>query len=286
MPISEEKLAQIRRKQEQFRDALLDVTQLWTRKLDESNALEAGRRIGLEPVLVSEFLQYWVNMGEGDESWLEVSARIRAQTSPDNLTSGLEKTSYMNETTILFLAADPSDATRLRLGAEFREIQDSLRKAQSREFFKLARPQLSVRPSDISQALLDEKPHIVHFSGHGTTDGELCFENLMGGMQTVQADALSALFELVANEVKCVILNACYSAVQAQEIAKHISYVVGMNKDVSDKAAISFAIGFYQALGAGRSIEYAYKSGCVQIRLQGIPEHLTPVLIKNGQAYQ
>ncbi len=79
MPISDEKLAQIRRKQEQFRDALLEVTQLWTRGLSEASALEAGRRVGLEPILVTEFLQYWVNCGEGDASWLEVSARIRAQ---------------------------------------------------------------------------------------------------------------------------------------------------------------------------------------------------------------
>ena len=47
-----------------------------------------------------------------------------------------------------------------------------------------------------------------------------------------------------------------------------------------DEAAIAFAIGFYQTLSAGRSIEEAYKLGCVQIQLQNIPEHLTPVLIK------
>ena len=105
----------------------------------------------------------------------------------------------------------------------------------------------------------------------------------MGRMQTVQANALAALFELVSNEVECVILNACYSATQAQEITKHINYVIGMNKAIGDKAAISFAIGFYQALGACRSIEDAYRFGCVQIRLQSIPEHLTPVLIKKGQ---
>lgn len=78
MPISDEKLTQIRRKQEQFRDALVEVTQLWTRKLDEASALAAGRKIGLEPLMVSEFLQYWVNMGEGDSSWLDVAAKIRA----------------------------------------------------------------------------------------------------------------------------------------------------------------------------------------------------------------
>jgi TIR domain. len=78
MPISDEKLAQIRRKQEQFRDALLEVTQLWTREIDEPGALAAGRKIGLEPTMVSEFLVYWVNMGEGGPSWLEVAAQIRA----------------------------------------------------------------------------------------------------------------------------------------------------------------------------------------------------------------
>ena len=79
MPISEEKLAQIRRKQEQFRDALLEVTQLWTRELDESSALDVGRRLGLDPILVSEFLHYWVNSGEGDDSWLAVADRISTQ---------------------------------------------------------------------------------------------------------------------------------------------------------------------------------------------------------------
>lgn len=55
-----------------------------------------------------------------------------------------------------------------------------------------------------------------------------------------------------------------------------------MHQAIHDKAAIAFTIGFYQALGAGRTIEDAYKLGCVQIRLQDIPGHLTPVLIKKG----
>ena len=139
---------------------------------------------------------------------------------------------------------------------------------------------MSVRPEDITQVILDTRPSIVHFSGHGTSAGELCFENEAGNMQTVQPDALEALFDLVADQVDCVLLNACYSEVQAKAISNHISYVIGMSKEIGDKAAIAFAIGFYQAMGAGRSIEEAYKFGCVQIRLQGIPEHLTPVLHK------
>jgi hypothetical protein len=180
---------------------------------------------------------------------------------------------------ILFLSADPTNASRLRLGEELREIQEKLQLAKQRERFELHQ-RMSARPSDISQALLDIQPKIVHFSGHGAITGALYFETQVGEAHAVQPDALAALFEQFANRLKCVILNACYSETQANAIAKHIDYVIGMNQAVGDKAAIAFAIGFYQAIGAGRTIEEAYKLGCVQIRLQGIPEHLTPVLIK------
>ena len=183
---------------------------------------------------------------------------------------------------ILFLSADPTDASRLRLGEELREIQEKLQLAKLRERFTLEQ-RMSARPADISQALLDVQPQIVHFSGHGTTTGALCFENLIGEIHPVEPDALAALFEEFADQVDCVILNACYSEIQANAISKNISCVIGMNKAIGDRAAIAFAIGFYQALGAGRTADEAYRLGRAQIRLQGIPEHLTPVLIKQGQ---
>ena len=184
---------------------------------------------------------------------------------------------------ILFLAADPTNASRLRLGEELREIQEKLQLSRWRDQFNLHQ-RMSVRPSDVSQALLDMNPQVVHFSGHGTSAGALCFEDTLGEVHPVQPEALAALFELFANRVHCVILNACYSDTQAKAIAKHVEYVIGMSKAIGDKAAIAFAIGFYQALGAGRSIEEAYKLGCIQIQLQNIPEHSTPTLIKKEGA--
>ncbi len=184
---------------------------------------------------------------------------------------------------ILFLAADPTDASRLRLGEELREIQEKLQLARLRDQFSLQQ-RMSVRPTDLSQALLDLNPDIVHFSGHGMSSGELCFEDVTGKIHPIPADALTGLFEQFTSQVKCVVLNACYSDIQAEAIAKHIDYVIGMNKAIGDRAAIAFAVGFYQALGAGRTIEDAYKLGCIQIRLQGIPEDLTPVLVKKNRA--
>ena len=71
---------------------------------------------------------------------------------------------------ILFMAADPTDASRLRLGEELREIQEKLQLSKAREAFELHQ-RMSVRAADITQALLDINPDIVHFSGHGTSAG-------------------------------------------------------------------------------------------------------------------
>lgn len=190
------------------------------------------------------------------------------------------------ETSILFLAADPTNLVHLRTSEEFQKIQETLNFSLLRDYFKLELPQLSVQPKSFSQALLDKSSQIVHFSGHGMVTGELCFEDQEGQSRPVDPEALAALFEQFADQVNCVLLSACYSEIQATAIAEHIEFVIGMSRGISDPAAIAFAVGFYQALGAGRTIEKAYKLGCVQIRLMGIPEHLTPVLIKNGQFQQ
>jgi hypothetical protein len=110
-------------------------------------------------------------------------------------------------TSVLFIAADPTDASRLRLGEEFREIQEKLKLAKLRDRFRLELPQLSIRPADITQALLDFQPYIVHFSGHGMSTGALCFENQVGEIHPIEPDALAALFEQFSNQVNCVLLT-------------------------------------------------------------------------------
>lgn len=181
---------------------------------------------------------------------------------------------------ILFLAADPSDTTRLRLGQESREIQEKLKLSKQAKHFSFSE-RLAVRPGDLSQALLDIEPHIVHFSGHGTNLGQLCFEDIHGKVKPVDASALAALFELVAENISCLLLNACYSAVQAEAIAKHVPFIIGMNADIGDKAAITFSVGFYKALCSGKPIDKAYKFGCVEMKLEGSQGSLNPTLYKS-----
>lgn len=183
--------------------------------------------------------------------------------------------------TILFIAANPQGTGRLRLDQELRDIAEGLQRAQKRDQFNLEQ-RLAVRPRDIQRAMLDVEPQIIHFSGHGGGEQGLVFEDDIGNIKFMDGSALAGLFELFADKIACVVLNGCYSEVQAKAIAHHIPYVIGMNQAIGDKAAIAFAVGFYDALGAGRDVEFAYKLGCTAIRLEGIAEHLTPVLLKQS----
>ena len=184
---------------------------------------------------------------------------------------------------ILFLAANPKNTSQLGLDDEVREIEIGLQRSRYRDQFEL-KQRWAVSPREMQRSIEDLKPHIVHFSGHGVGEDGLALENEAGDVQLVQAEALAQLFRLFVAPftdppVQCVLMNACYSEVQANAIAEHIPYVIGMNKAVGDKAAREFAVGFYDALGAGREIPIAYEFGKVSISMAGIPEHLTPQLV-------
>ncbi|WP_339381330.1 CHAT domain-containing protein [Brasilonema sp. UFV-L1] len=119
---------------------------------------------------------------------------------------------------ILILAANPKDTTPLRLDEEVREIDAGLQRSKHRDQFVLQQ-KWAVRARDIQQAMLAIEPQIVHFSGHGTGDEGLVFEDETGSVKIVDGEALAGLFELFADQVECVVLNGCYSQVQAEAIA-------------------------------------------------------------------
>ncbi|MDF5724360.1 MAG: CHAT domain-containing protein [Rhizonema sp. PD37] len=183
--------------------------------------------------------------------------------------------------TILILAANPDSSSRLQLDKEVREIDEGLRRASKREQFKLEQ-KWAVRQRDFYRAILDYQPQIVHFSGHGTGHDGIVLGNEADEPAFVNADALASMFKLFATKgVECVVLNACYSEVQAKAISQYVNYVIGMNQTIGDKAAITFSVAFYDALAAGEQMEFAYELACSQ--LISYLEQQTPVLLKKSQ---
>lgn len=177
---------------------------------------------------------------------------------------------------ILVLAANPKDTSGLRLDEEVRSIQQSIRSSKDRDRFQIM-SEWAIRTEDLVRSLLSHRPHIVHFLGHGTGEQGLVLNDDQGRTQLVPTRALARLFQQLPT-VECVLLNACYSDMQAQAISQYVSCVIGMNQPIGDSAAIIFSRGFYTALGHGSSYEAAYEIGRTSIDLEDIPEVKTPVL--------
>lgn len=178
---------------------------------------------------------------------------------------------------ILFLAANPLDMEPLRLDEECRAIDAALRQAEYRHFD--LRPHWAVQVADLQELLLRRQPHILHFSGHGSDRNEIILQDASGQAAPVSAGALRTLFGLLKDNLRCVVLNACYTAEQAGAIADRIDCVVGMTEAISDPAARAFAVAFYRALGYGRTVQEAFDLGCSQIDLNNLDEADKPVLI-------
>ncbi|MEI7869852.1 MAG: CHAT domain-containing protein [Candidatus Methylumidiphilus sp.] len=185
-------------------------------------------------------------------------------------------------TKILIVAANPWDSKRLGLDEEYREIKNIWQQSKQREQFVLEYAP-AAREAELRQALLDFEPNIIHFSGHGELNG-LFFMDDNGNSQLISKPALASLFALFSSQIRCVVLNACYSEEQALSIAEKIEHVIGMNKAIGDLAAIKFATGFYQALFSGRDIAFAHEFARNTLDLANIPEKDTPVLIVRQQS--
>ena len=180
---------------------------------------------------------------------------------------------------ILFLAANPEGTERGDLDKQVREIEAKIRASEYRDVLELMSA-WAVRPDDLIQQLLEHKPHIVHFTGHGTLTEEIILEGSDGQPKAVSKEALVELFRTLKDNLQVVLLIACFSEPQARAIAEVVDCAVGMNSAVEVNAAMIFAASFYRALGFGRSVKEAVDLGSAALRLEGIaPEEARPRLV-------
>jgi hypothetical protein len=172
--------------------------------------------------------------------------------------------------TLLFLAANPLGTEHLRLDEEARQVTAALRQGGRR--LDLAQA-WAVRGEELLDALLDHRPAIVHFAGHGDEDC-LILEGVDGQPAILAGEALAALLG-AAGGVRCVVLNACWSDALAEALLRVVPCVVGMAADLNDRAAIAFAAGFYRMLGLGESVAGAVAGGQAQMLAEGLPATFT-----------
>jgi hypothetical protein len=188
----------------------------------------------------------------------------------------------MSKATVLFFAADPLSApprrgVRLQLDEDIRRIREKVRAAKYRDalVFDL---RLAARADDLLQGLNETLPRVVHFSGHGTSEG-LVLVGMDGRARHASAAALEELFRIFRGDIRVVVLNACLSLPQAQAIAAVVGCAIGTRKEISDQAAITFGAAFYRALAFGHSVQNAFKQARVALTLEHPGEEETPQII-------
>ncbi|GHO88056.1 CHAT domain-containing protein [Dictyobacter formicarum] len=193
----------------------------------------------------------------------------------------------MNKIKILFLSANPILTPHLHLDEEVRTITERIRATEFRDTLELFSA-WAVQPRDILLLLNIHKPHIVHFSGHGSKDGNLLFADSDKGGAFVSVRTLKTVFTVLKDNIRLVVFNACYTQPQAIAISKTIDCVIGTNQAIGDQAAIVFAASLYQAIGFGCSIRNAYDQGKAALLLEGFEEEKAPRLYvkKNLDASQ
>jgi hypothetical protein len=182
----------------------------------------------------------------------------------------------------ILLVAVNSISKPLDVDWEIKEIVADLRMAKDRDRFP-PKTVLGATIGALTQAMLDDPPTIVHFSGHGRQDGVI-LRSAAGGWQLVPGEALASLFAPFSPAVKCVVLNLCWSEPQARAIHRHVPYVIGTRDRMPDDAALAFSRGFYKAYAARRDVRFAFEIGKAIVQAEGNGDEELLVLLEPDSA--
>ncbi len=171
---------------------------------------------------------------------------------------------------VLCLLAGPDALDQLRLRSEYQIILDAARQRGPRELIVTANP--ASRRNDIVREILAVRPDIVHFSGHGTSDGRLIFEEEDGSLGLVPATALASVLRLLPGGLSCVVLGSCYGGTYSDLLLGPARSVIGCLNALADDAALEFTRGFYTALAVGdpgMDTARAFDAGLAQMQIRG-----------------
>jgi len=171
---------------------------------------------------------------------------------------------------ILFLSANPWTTGRILVDEEAREIFERIQEGPYRDRFELHK-HTATRAIDLQRFLFLHKPHILHFSGHGSKKHEIILGGVTGRGKTIDQQGLVKVLGHYSRHLRLVLLNACFTKTQARSLAEVIDYSIGTGKKIGDKGSVAFAGAFYRALSFGESIRDAFNSAKAELEFRKVP---------------
>lgn len=165
---------------------------------------------------------------------------------------------------VLALLSDPNRTSKVRLDREARLLQDAAAAGGLTLTIRNA-----ARVSDIVTALRRARPRILHFAGHGLTDGNLVFEDDAGELAEVALPQLADAVAATVGTLECAVLSSCYTGTHADAFRGVARTVAGSVDALPDATALGFTRGFYGAVGGGEPVEQAFRQGSAEAGLPG-----------------
>lgn len=222
---------------------------------------------------VVEYRDVWQRIRSGQASALEevglrnklirLGAKLEAGVI-QKIESGLYDRLDPEEGDILFLSANPIGTTPLALQKEADTIGTEL---------KSGTHPLTVLPrlagvNDLGKSILQLKPRIVHFSGHGSRAGDFALEQTDGTAFEVTGGAVAGLMVEQSWNLDLVFLNACWSEEAAAPFQTTADWIIGTDAAIGDEEAIQFSAGFYRGLAHGKQVPEAFNWAVGEMKLR------------------
>ena len=203
------------------------------------------------------------------------------------------ETSQNQKDIILFFGANPK-GFEIDIRKELQLISDRLGLFDKRGFFEF-KAKLDINPTSFQRVFLelDREPRFFHFGGNALYNdpdygsGIVLVGEKPNEVRLVDGDILSSIFSNFSS-VECVFLNACNTMPFGIKISRHTPFVIAMSHYITDQFAIDFSSRFYEAIGGGKDIKFAFDYSINTLRLMGNykQEQIeTPQLLIQGEHY-
>ena len=202
---------------------------------------------------------------EGGAPSVASGAKRAAFTQEQDLAVAQQQGRAEEAVRVLFLSASPMSESRLDLEEEIRDVDNVLKATGTRPRLVLV-SHPAARIEDLVESLREDRPIVVHFSGHGSDEGILLRSEASLG-QALTGAQLARLLD--GRGVGLVVLNACFTGATAEALLGAVRTVVGTSNRVTDDAAKLFSVEFYRQVGRGYTIKHAFQDATEVLMLHG-----------------
>src|SRR5579859_3468606 len=174
---------------------------------------------------------------------------------------------------VLFVASRGQDS--LMIEREITLLQQRSLLAPGEDVIFHFLPDISIE--DLPLELLRHKPDVLHISAHGSTRG-LEFANSSGDPVVLEPAMLLSILH-PEHPPRLVYLNGCDSFKFAESMSSRLPMAIGSTENISNRAAMTAAVLFYDRLINGRSVQESFdaaKAIILAIQANSVSAQLFP----------